>query len=95
MHCLLIYDIPDDKKRGKVAEICLDYGLDRVQYSAFLGQLNKTYQDELITKIARTLGKADANVQLFVFDAENWARRKTIAQGDIAKRWTLPGSGER
>lgn len=85
----MIYDIADDKKRGKVAEICLDYGLDRVQYSAFLGQLNKTHQDELMTKITRTLGKADANVQLFAICAEDWGRRRAIAQGDIAKRWTV------
>jgi len=37
MTSLLIYDMPDDKLRAKVADICLDYGLDRIQYSAFLG----------------------------------------------------------
>jgi len=27
MISVLIYDIPDDKLRAKVADICLDYGL--------------------------------------------------------------------
>jgi len=29
---LLIYDIPSDRLRGKVANACLDYGLERIQY---------------------------------------------------------------
>ena len=36
---LLVYDIPDDRKRTKIADACLDYGLDRIQFSAFLGWL--------------------------------------------------------
>jgi hypothetical protein len=39
MQSLLIYDIPDDRARQKVADACLDYGLERIQYSAFLGEL--------------------------------------------------------
>jgi CRISPR-associated endonuclease Cas2 len=27
MRCLLIYDIPDDRVRQKIADACLDYGL--------------------------------------------------------------------
>jgi CRISPR-associated protein Cas2 len=40
---LVIYDIPHDGTRGKVADMCLDYGLDRIQYSAFTGQLTRTH----------------------------------------------------
>ena len=31
---LLIYDIPDDRLRSKVADACLDYGLDPEQRNA-------------------------------------------------------------
>lgn len=34
---LLIYDIENDRVRGKIADACIDYGLDRVQFSAFVG----------------------------------------------------------
>ncbi len=44
MHCFLVYDIPEDRLRAKVADYCLDFGLDRVQYSAFAGAL-KLCQD--------------------------------------------------
>ena len=42
MHCLVVYDISDDKLRTKVADILMDYGLDRIQYSAFAGKLART-----------------------------------------------------
>jgi CRISPR-associated protein Cas2 len=57
MRCLVVYDIPDDRVRTQVADHCLDYGLDRIQYSAFLGDLSRTHQEELMLKVKRTLGK--------------------------------------
>ena len=41
MRYLLIYDIAHDGVRTKVADVCLDYGLQRIQYSAFLGELSQ------------------------------------------------------
>lgn len=43
----VIYDITEDKIRNKVAKICKDKGLYRVQKSAFLGSINKNQLDEL------------------------------------------------
>ena len=42
MHTYVIYDIVDDRIRKKIADVCLDYGLKRIQYSAFLGDINTT-----------------------------------------------------
>ena len=78
MHCLIVYDIPDDKKRGKIADACLDYGLDRIQFSAFVGELVPTHQEELFLKIQKILGKKPGNVQLFPLCARDWAARKVI-----------------
>ena len=75
MKCLLVYDIPDDSTRTNVADFCLDYGLDRIQYSAFLGNLSRTHQEELILKIKKRLGKQNAKVQLFPLCATDWAQR--------------------
>lgn len=79
-HCVLVYDIPDDRKRSKIADACLDYGLDRIQYSAFCGRLNHTHQEELMLRIQKILGRKPGNVQLFVICAEDWAQRQVIAQ---------------
>ena len=78
MRCLLVYDIPDDGIRTKVADACLDYGLDRIQYSAFVGDLEKTHQEELMIKLAKRLGKRPGNIQLFPLCETDWRGRKTI-----------------
>ncbi|MGB9601063.1 MAG: CRISPR-associated endonuclease Cas2, partial [Myxococcota bacterium] len=46
----VIYDISEDKKRNKVAKFCKEYGLYRVQKSAFLGDINRNQFDELMLK---------------------------------------------
>ena len=78
MISLLIYDIPDDRLRAKVADICLDYGLERIQYSAFMGKLNHNRQGELLQKIKRKVGNKAANVQLFPICDKDLRLRKTV-----------------
>jgi CRISPR-associated protein Cas2 len=78
MVSLLIYDIPDDKLRAKVADICLDYGLERIQYSAFIGELNHNRQEEILQKIRRRVGNNEANVQLFPICEKDLRLRKGI-----------------
>jgi CRISPR-associated protein Cas2 len=81
MRCLVIYDIPDDAKRTKVADACLDYGLDRIQYSAFLGSLSAGYQEELMLRLKKTLGRKPGNIQLFPLCAKDWQARQVIDNG--------------
>ena len=80
MQCLLIYDIPDDRKRTKIADACLDYGLDRIQYSAFLGPLLPTHQDEIMLNIKNILGKKPGSIHLYPLGADEWRKRRTIVQ---------------
>jgi len=63
--CLVVYDIANDRIRTKVAAACLDYGLSRIQLSAFLGDLSRTHQDELLQRSRRLLGRATGHVALF------------------------------
>lgn len=65
MQCLVIYDIPRDSLRKKLADICLDYGLARIQYSAFLGELSYSRQTELLAKLKRKMGKQVGNIQMY------------------------------
>ncbi len=80
MRCLLIYDISHDGARAKVADACLDYGLERVQYSAFLGEISAIHQRELLLRIKRRIGKHAANIQLFPLDEKSWSGRRVIEQ---------------
>lgn len=65
MQTLLVYDVPDDRLRNKIAGICLDYGLHRIQYSTFMGPMSRNRQEEVFQQIIRRVGKREANVQLF------------------------------
>ncbi|NWG21023.1 MAG: CRISPR-associated endonuclease Cas2 [Chloroflexi bacterium] len=82
MQCLLIYDIPDDRTRQKIADACLDYGLQRVQYSAFVGNLSRSYQRELFIEVRHRLGKQPGNIQFFALDDASWRSRRVISQGE-------------
>jgi len=82
MRCLVIYDIPHDRTRTRVADACLDYGLQRVQWSAFAGELNQTYQRELLLKIRTILGRKAANVRLLPINEIMWQQQQIIEQGD-------------
>ena len=77
---MLVYDIPHDRTRTKIADFCLDYGLDRIQYSAFVGDLTRTYQEELMLKIGERLGKQPGKVQLFTICDKDWRQRLEIIQ---------------
>ncbi len=78
MRCLVVYDIPDDGTRTKIADFCLDYGLDRIQYSAFLGSLTRSQQKELMSKIKRRLGKREGVIQLFPICRKDWEMRLEV-----------------
>jgi len=84
MKCLVVYDISHDRTRGKIADFCLDYGLDRIQYSAFIGDLARTHQEELMLRIRDRLGDRNGKVQLFVICQTDWRRRMEIIQEEVA-----------
>jgi CRISPR-associated protein Cas2 len=77
-HVLLVYDITEDKARGKVADACLDYGLDRIQYSAFVGELSRNHQEELIMKITALMEESAGNVKLIPIGVKDWEARLEI-----------------
>ena len=88
---LLVYDIPNDSKRTKIADACLDYGLDRIQFSAFLGWLLPTQQEELFLKVKKILGKKSGNIQIFPVCADDWKKRKGIDQKSEEKEESEKG----
>jgi len=81
MISLIIYDIPSDKLRSKIADVCQDYGLNRIQFSAFLGEINHNRREELLQKIKREIGRKQANVQLFpICDKDVRLRQMVVSQ---------------
>lgn len=76
---LVVYDIEKDAVRNKISEICLDYGLDRIQYSAFLGPLDGNKRDELFFKLKWILGDKAGRVLMIPICAKDFDRRKEKA----------------
>ncbi len=53
---LVLYDISDDRVRTRISEACKNYGLDRIQFSAFSGRLTKSAREELEIRIGKLMG---------------------------------------
>ena len=61
----VVYDIQEDKARGKIAKKCLQAGLYRVQYSVFLGSISATEKDSLELEIQELMNEAADSVYIF------------------------------
>lgn len=90
MQCLVIYDISSDRIRGKVSDICLDYGLARIQYSAFMGNLGTTHQTELYRLLQRALGKARGSIQIMPMDDRSYSARRLLGSPHAKKERPSP-----
>lgn len=75
IRCVVVYDIPDDRVRARVADVCLDYGLERIQFSAFQGTLAPFHQEELLLKAKKKVGNKEANIQIFSICEKDWEKR--------------------
>jgi CRISPR-associated protein Cas2 len=76
-----VYDIEDDRIRLRIANACKDYGLERVQYSAFSGSLDSSSRSELFARLSDTLGQEIGKVLvLSVCEKDAQAKREIVNQ---------------
>jgi CRISPR-associated protein Cas2 len=75
---VLIYDIENDRLRARVAGICLDYGLERIQFSAFFGKLNRNRRQELALKVQNEIGDESGRVRII-----------PVCEQDLKDMWVL------
>lgn len=81
MKTLVIYDVIEDKLRAKVANKCKDYGLKRIQYSAFFGELSTNRREELTMALRKILSKNVARVHFFPMCDKDLRLMKLIDTG--------------
>jgi CRISPR-associated protein Cas2 len=74
----VIYDIEDDRVRGRVANACKDYGLERIQYSAFRGALDASRRSELTARLADTLGDEAGRIMVLPVCEKDAAAQRTL-----------------
>ncbi|MGO8948896.1 MAG: CRISPR-associated endonuclease Cas2 [Ktedonobacterales bacterium] len=78
LRILVLYDIPSDRIRAHVADACLDYGLERIQYSAFVGELGRAHRQELKLRIERLLDHEPAKIRFIPLDDIAWRQQIII-----------------
>jgi len=76
----VIYDISSDSARKKMADSCESYGLYRVQYSAFLGDVNQNQMDELQLKAKELINEKSDAVYLFPMCEEDFKKVALVGQ---------------
>lgn len=76
----VIYDIVKNKNRKKISDLCKDYGLERVQYSSFLGILTRNKAEMLAIEAKRSLTEND---KLMIIPAGKEDFNKRIVMGEF------------
>lgn len=77
MNILLIYDISEDRLRTKTSEMCKDYGLIRVQYSAFFGEISRNLHGELRRRL-KDLLENSARSSVIIFPLSQDSLEKVV-----------------
>ena len=69
MQYLICYDIPDNRRRTRLAKFLLDYG-HRVQYSVFEFEITKKVLDILMENILEYIEPEEDSVRIYSLCAE-------------------------
>jgi len=77
----VIYDISDDKIRNKVAKICKNKGLYRVQKSTFCGELNQNRIDELEIELEKEYDEESDSIFIFPVCKADYEKIKLLGEG--------------
>ncbi len=86
MKTVLLYDITSDRVRTKVADACLDYGLLRIQYSAFFGEISANHLEELLQRVRKLIGKSPARVEIFPLCEKDLKLRRTLTMARLGRQ---------
>jgi CRISPR-associated protein Cas2 len=72
LRTLVMYDIEHDRVRYRVSEACLDFGLERIQFSVFRGKLNRNKREELLMRLTDLLGEEPGKILIQPVCEEDW-----------------------
>ncbi|MDZ7391313.1 MAG: CRISPR-associated endonuclease Cas2 [candidate division KSB1 bacterium] len=81
---LISYDIPDDRRRLRVAKILLDFGT-RVQYSVFEANLEQRHLERLKQRLHRVLKEDKDSVRIYGLCAQCAARVEILGTGELTR----------
>ena len=76
----MIYDISVNKSRSKIAKLCKEAGLYRVQKSVFLGAIERNRLDELTMQIEELIDEDTDSVYVFPLCQTDFKKVQTMGQ---------------
>lgn len=74
MRVVIVYDISDDGKRFKVARVLEQWGLARIQRSAFTGYLQVARVRDLARKLEAMIDFDSDVIHIIPVQPQDWAR---------------------
>ena len=81
---LVSYDIPDNKRRTKLAKALKDFG-DRVQYSVFECILDGDLLEKMVARIDRIVAEKDDSVRVYTLCASCERAIRVTGKGKVTK----------
>jgi CRISPR-associated protein Cas2 len=82
MLILLSYDVPDDRRRTRLAHALKDFG-ERVQYSVFECRLTPKQLDRLRERVRPLIAPEEDSLRIYVLCAECQGRIESLGTGQI------------
>ena len=76
----VLYDIENDRSRTKIAKLCKQAGLYRVQFSCFLGTLTTNEKDTLSLQINDLIDDAKDKVYIFPMNKTELQQTELLGQ---------------
>ena len=83
MRWVIAYDIPDDRRRTRIAALLEGFG-DRVQHSVFEAVLNDTVRHSLERQLRRLLNPEEDTLRLYPLC--NACAEKVVDLGRVARK---------
>jgi CRISPR-associated protein Cas2 len=77
----VVYDISKDRTRTKISDRCLDFGLQRVQKSVFLGEVAQNRVEEIIQFSKDLLNLETDAVYVFPMCRDDFDKVRIVGQG--------------
>ena len=82
MFYIVSYDIPDDKRRQKIAKILLNFG-NRVQYSVFEATLTSELFEKMISHLKRVVRNEEDSIRIYKLCKECKKGIKILGTGQV------------
>lgn len=84
MFYIISYDIPDDKRRQKIAKILLNFG-DRVQYSVFEAILGDELFKKMFSSLTRVIRSEEDSIRIYQLCKECKKAIKILGTGEVSE----------